>query len=327
MPRSAPACRLMRALLAALLLPATLTAEAQAQTPAQPLIKLVVPYPAGGITDQVARLLVEKMAQQLGQVVIIDNRPGAAGRIGIDAVVKAPADGTTLLLTNSSYSILPVIEAKAGYDPLKSMVPLGMVATYGLGIVTSLQTPVTTLQQFIDHARKNPGKLSYGSSGPGSGSHFAGEYFKALTGTYLVHIPYRSTSAALNDVAGGILDLSFDASIKPLVDAGKVRLLAVTSEQRDPRFPNVPTATEAGLKGYVQMSWVGLLASAGTPAATVERLNQAAARAAADPAVHKGLLDMGLQPASVGRHEHAQMIRQELALYARIAADAKLKFD
>ncbi len=173
---------------------AVATGLAQAQSN---VIKMVVPFPAGGVTDQAARIVAESMARQLGQTIIIDNRPGAGSRIGIDAVVKAPADGNTLLFTNSSYSILPVVDPKVPFDPLKALVPVGLSATYGLQIVTRKDLPVNTLPEFIAYARKNPGKLSYGSAGIGSGAHFAGEYFKSLTGTYLVHIPYKSTSAAL----------------------------------------------------------------------------------------------------------------------------------
>ena len=235
------------------LLVAALCAAAGAAHAQPNVIKMVVPFPAGGVTDQAARIVAEQMAQRLGQPVIVDNRPGAGGRLGIDAVVKAPADGNTLLFTNTSYSIYPVVNPKAGFDPARSLAPISLSASYGLQIVTSTRVPADTLPQFIAYARKNPGKLSYGSAGVGSGAHFAGEFFKSLTGTYLVHIPYRSTAGALNDVAGGQLDLAFDGSAKPLVDAGKVKLLAVTGDKRDPRFPTTPTATEAGLKPFAMM--------------------------------------------------------------------------
>ncbi|BEP38610.1 tripartite tricarboxylate transporter substrate binding protein BugE (plasmid) [Variovorax sp. V59] len=296
--------------------------------PAQPnVIKLVVPFPAGGVTDQAARILAEKLSQQLGQTTIVENRPGAGSRLGVDAVVKAPADGTTLLFTNSSYSILPVVDPKVSFDPTRSLAPVSMSATYGLQIVTSNKIPVNGLAEFIAYAKKNPGKLSYGSAGVGSGTHFAGEYFKALTGTFLVHIPYKSTTGALNDVAGGQLDLAFDAAAKPLVDAGHVKLLAVTSTKRDPRFPNTPTAVEAGVKDFVQQSWVGLLAPAATPAATLERLNKAAAAAVADPAVQKRFLELGLQAQGGPAARLADTIAGELALHRKIASEAKLRFE
>jgi tripartite-type tricarboxylate transporter receptor subunit TctC len=259
--------------------------------------------------------------------VIIDNRPGAGSRIGIDVVARAPADGKTLLFTNSSYSILPVVDPKVAFDPQKTLVPVSMAATYGLQVVTNTRLPVNSLPEFIAYAKKNPGKLSYGSAGPGSGAHFAGEFFKSLTGTYIVHVPYKSTSGALSDVAGGLLDLAFDAASKPLVDAGKVKLLAVTDDKRDPRFPGTPTAAETGMKDFVLQSWVGLLAPAGTPAAALERLNKAAAAAAEDPAVRKRFADMGLLAQGGPAARLGSMIGEEVVLYHRIATQAKLKFE
>lgn len=296
---------------------------------AQPhIIKMVVPFPAGGVTDQAARVIAESMGRQLGQTIIIENRPGAGSRIGVDAVVKAPADGNTLLFTNSSYSILPVVDPKVPFDPLKALAPVSMSATFGLQIVTRKDIPANTLQEFIAYAKKNPGKLSYGSAGVGSGAHFAGEYFKSLTGTSLVHIPYKSTSAALADVAGGQLDLAFDASAKPLVDAGQVKLLAVTGNKRDPRFPDTPTAPEAGLKEFSAMySWIGVLAPAATPQPVLEKLQKAAAMAAADPVVQKRFAELGLQAEGGPASRLGSAIREDLLVYRKIATQAKLQFD
>jgi tripartite-type tricarboxylate transporter receptor subunit TctC len=267
------------------------------------------------------------MGRQLGQVIIIDNKPGAGSRLGVEAVIKAAPDGNTLLFTNTSYSILPVVDPKISFDPAKALAPVSMTATYGLQVVTKKDLPATTLAEFIAYARKNPGKLSYGSAGMGSGSHFAGEYFKSLTGTFLVHIPYRSTAGALNDVAGGQLDVAFDASAKPLVEAGHVKLLAVTGRQRDPRFPATQTAVEAGVTAFVLESWVGLLAPATTPQPVLEKLNKAAAAALADPAVHKRFAELGLRPEGGTSARFADAIRDDLALYRRIAKESKLQFE
>jgi tripartite-type tricarboxylate transporter receptor subunit TctC len=295
---------------------------------AQPqFARLVVPYPAGGVTDQTARLVAERMGRELGKTIIVDNRPGAAGRIAINFVAAAPADGNTLLFTNSSYSILPMTDPKVRFDPQRTLVPVSLSAMYGLQIVTGTSVPASTLPEFVAYARKHPGKLSYGSSGVGSGAHFAGEYFKSLTGTFILHIPYKSTAGALSDVAGGILDLTFDASAKALVDAGRVKLLAVTSAKRDPRFPNTPTAQEAGVKGFVQESWVGVLAPAATPPDLLNRLNKAAAAAVADPGVRQRMADMGLQPEGGPAARLADLLRSEAVLYRKIASDAKLQFE
>ena len=178
--------RTRRIFLGAALLAMACTASAQGSPS---VVKVVVPFPAGGITDAIARAVTERMARALGQTMIIENRPGAGSRIGTESVVRAPADGTTLLFTNTSYSILPVIDSGAKYDPVKSMAPVGIAGAYGLPIVISTKLPAKTLEEFIAHARQNPGKLSYGSSGQGSGAHFAGEYFKALTKTQMVHVP------------------------------------------------------------------------------------------------------------------------------------------
>ena len=310
------------------LLVATLGAAAGFAHAQQNVIKMVVPFPAGGITDQAARLVAEQMSQRLGQTIIIENRPGAGGRLGIDAVMKAAADGNTLLFTNTSYSIFPVVNAKAGFDPVRALAPVSMAATYSLQIVTSTKVPANTLPEFIAYAKKNPGKLSYGSAGVGSGAHFAGEYFKSLTGTYLVHIPYKSTAGALNDVAGGLLELAFDGSAKPLVDAGKVKLLAVTGDKRDPRFPNTPTAPEAGLAPFSKMqSWAGILAPAATPQPVLDRLSNAAAAAVADAGVQKRFADMGLQPQGGPASRLATAIAEEVVLYQKIATDSKLRFE
>lgn len=291
------------------------------------VLKIVVPYPAGGVTDLAARALAERLGPALGQTVIIDNRPGGGSRIGIDVVVKAPADGRTLLFTNNSFIILPVVDPAVKLEADKSLAPVGILASYGLGVVVSNAVPAATLTEFIAYARAHPGKLSYGSSGPGSGANFAGEYFKALTGTSLVHVPYKSTAAALNDVAGGVLDLAFDATAKAYADAGKVRLLAVTGSQRDPRLPTVPTAAEAGLKGFVLDSWAGLLAPAGTPPAALARLNEALNKAVADPALRSRLQEMGLAPEGGSVERMSQQIRDDMGLYRRIAADAKMRFE
>jgi tripartite-type tricarboxylate transporter receptor subunit TctC len=311
-----------RSLLAVALAAAAGLAQAQVN-----VTKIVVPFPAGGITDQVARIVSEHMARQLGETFVIENRPGAGSRIGVDAVIKAPPDGRTLLFTNPSYSILPVVDPKAGFDPEKALAPVSLSAVYGLQIVTRKDIPAATLQEFIAYAKKNPGKLSYGSAGMGSGSHFAGEYFKSLTGTFLVHIPYKSTTGALNDVAGGLVDLAFDASSKPLVDAGKVKLLAVTSEKRDPRFPGTPTAAQAGLKPFTLQSWVGLLAPAGTPQSIVDRLSTAAAAAVADPSVQKRLAELGMEAEGGPAARLGAMIHEDAVLYRGIAKQSRLTFD
>ena len=184
-----------------------------------------------------------------------------------------------------------------------------------------------SLPELVAYARSHPGKLSYGSSGPGSGTHFLGEYFKSLTGTYIVHIPYRSTAGALNDVAGGTLDMTFDATARAYAEAGKVRMLAVTGVHRDPRMPGVPTAREAGLESFVVVSWVGVLAPVGTPPAAVSRLNAALNEALAEPALRQRLQEMGLTPEGGDAPRMLRQIREDVRLHRQIAKQAGLRFD
>ncbi|RJF95794.1 Bug family tripartite tricarboxylate transporter substrate binding protein [Noviherbaspirillum saxi] len=311
----------------ALLVTILATASGLASATERTYLKIVVPFSAGGITDQTARMLADKMASQLGQAIIIENRPGGGSRIGIEAVAKAAPDGMTLLFTNISYSILPVIEPNVPFDPMTGLTPVTTAAVYGLGIVTNNNVPAKSLPEFIQYARKHPGKLNYGSAGPGSGAHFAGEFFKSLSGTDLVHVPYRSTSQALADVAAGVLELAFDASVKPYVDAGKVKLLAVTGSERDPRFPNVPTAVESGLPNFVQVSWLGFLAPPATSPSVVERIGKAANLALRDVALRTRMQSMGLTPQSSTPEQFSQQIRSDIATYRKIAAESKLKFE
>jgi len=304
-----------------------LACSAAAQAADQAVLKIVVPFPAGGVTDQTARIVAEHMARQLGRTVIVENRPGAGSRLGTDAVFKAVPDGNTLLFTNSSFSILPIIEPGVAWQRSSSFVPLSMTASYSLQMVASKQVPVKTLPEFIAYVRQRPGKLSYGSSGIGSGSHFAGEFFKSLTGTFLVHIPYKSTIDAVRDVSGGVVDLAFDAAAKPAVDAGRVTLLAVTGDRRDPRFTATPTAAEAGLKPFVLVSWVGLLGPPGLPEAVAEQLSRAADLSRAKASVQTRLEETGLLVQGGPPSKLAAMLKDESSLYRRIAETARLKFE
>lgn len=311
-------------LIAALVVTAVVHTVAGAQAPKP--VRIVVPFPAGGVTDLAARAVAERMAHALAQPVIVENRPGGGSRIGSGTVMRATPDGATLLFTNSSYAILPITDEEASYNPTTALAPVALVGSYSLSVVVSTRLPVHTLAEFIAHARKNPGQLNYGSAGKGSGAHFAGEFFQRLTGTQMVHVPYKSTSAALIDVASGVLDLSFDATAKPYADAGKVKIIAVTGSHRDPRLPKVPTASEGGLQDFVLGSWLGLFAPVGTPAQVMERLNQAVHAALADPALARQMADLGITPGTGSASALASSLQQDGVLYRRIASEARLKF-
>lgn len=311
------------ALFSAVLLACAGTSAAQGS---QEVIKVIVPYTAGGISDQVARGVVERMSKTLGKTMIIENKPGGGSRIGSDMVIRAAPDGNTLLFTNPSYSILPITDSSVKYDPVKALAPVALIGKYGLPVVVGAKLPVTSLQEFIAYAKKNPGKLSYGSSGVGSGAHYAGEFFMMLTKTQMVHIPYKSTSGAILDVASGVLDMTFDATAKTYADAGKVKILAVTGDHRDPRMPEVPTAVESGLKEFVLTSWLGIFAPAGTPKALVEKLNHAANAAVNDPAFVKQVLDLGITATGGAASNLGDIVKQDVKTYRQIAVEGKLNF-
>ncbi|CAN7780235.1 tripartite tricarboxylate transporter substrate binding protein [Variovorax sp. LjRoot84] len=291
------------------------------------VLRVIVPYAAGGITDIGARVICEQLGQVLGQPVVVENRPGGGTRIGTSAVFAAKPDGNTVLLTNIAYSILPLVDPSVKYDAPTAAAPVGIASVYPVAVVVNAALPVKTLQDFIEYARKNPGKLTYGSAGPGSGAHLGGELFKALTGTYLVHIPYRSTSSALTEVAAGRVDLTFDATAIELAKTGKVRILAVSGTERDPRMPDVPTVAEAGLKGMETASWLGIFAPLGTPSPVIERLNQALNVAVQNEGLKARFRELGMVPRSGPPSLLIDQVRHDTHLYRRVIHEAKLKFE
>ena len=290
-------------------------------------VKVIVPFPAGGVTDIGARVVAEKLGQLLGQPFIIDNRPGAGTKLGTDAAIKSPKDGYTLYFSNTSYAILPAIDPNPGYDAEKDLAAIGMICTYGLAIVVNPELPVKTLKEFIAYAKAKPGKVNYGSSGLGSGTHFAMEQFKSMTRTYMVHIPFRSTSLAVAEVAAGRLDVTMDGAVKPFVDSGKVKILAVTDTRRDPRFPQVPTVVEAGLPGYEQVAWLALFAPAGTPPEVISKLNKALVDVGADPGVRARLADLGMTPLTGSPADLQKRVHKDGTTYKKIATDLKIKLE
>lgn len=310
----------------ALALASSTLPAAQAQTGSTP-VRVIVPYAAGGISDAAARVIVDRLGHQLGQPAIVENRGGAGSRIGTQAVMQSPADGMTLLFTNVSLSTLPLVDRSLHLDPVKDLAPASIVAVYGVPLVIRPTLPVKSLAELIDYAKRNPGKLSYGSAGPGSGSHFAMEYFKHLTGTHIVHIPYRSTSAALNDVAAGQIDIAIDASAKALIDAGRVRALAILGAQRDPRLPSLPTAGELGFKGLDFNSWLGFLAPQATPRDAIERLNKAINAVLQEPEVKRQIEGLGLTPASGPPARLTQQLQQDADFYRKVIREAGLRFE
>lgn len=298
-------------------------ASAQSEFPNK-AVKVIVPFPAGGVTDVGARIVTDKMSQLLAVPIIIDNKPGAGSKLGTGLAVKAPKDGYTLYMGNSSYAILPVIDEEAGYDAESDLKAVGTAATYGMSVVVNTANSAKSMSELVALAKKSPGALTYGSAGPGSGAHFMGEHLKELTGTDMLHVPFKSTAHAVQEVAAGRVDVAFDGAVKPFVDAGKVRILAVTSKVRDPRFPQVPTVAEAGLPQLTFVAWLGLFAPAGTPDVVVAKVNRALNEALSDPSVKERLAALGLTADGGAPAVLAEHVRADLLKHKKIAADTRM---
>ncbi|HQS16896.1 tripartite tricarboxylate transporter substrate binding protein [Reyranella sp.] len=283
--------------LAALACTGSAFAGARAQTqnyPDKP-IRLIVPFTPGGVTDNIGRVLAERMGRELGQSLIIDNRAGANGRIGTDAVAKAAPDGYTLPLGGIGALTIHPHMLKVPYDPVNDFVPISLVATNDVVIVVNPKLPVKTPADLVAYAKANGAKMQYGSSGIGAPTHLAAELFKTRVGSSMVHVPYKGDSAAVMDVVAGNVDLSFStvSATLSLIQAGKLRAIAMTGLQRSQSLPDVPTLDETVLKGFNADTWVGLFAPAHTPEPIIKRLHQATEVALADPEVRRKLVAGG----------------------------------
>jgi len=258
-------------------------------------VTIVVPYPPGGLIDLVARIIQPKLQAELGQPVVVENRSGAGGNVGAESVVRAAPDGYTLLLANPSLGLSKHIYPKLAYRPLEDLVYIGQYGTVPNVLVVRPDLPVKSVAELIDYARRNPGKLNYASNGYGTSPQMSMELFKSMTGTFILHIPYRGSGPAVASLLAGETDLMFDnlPPVLPQIKAGKMRPLAVTGRERSSVVPDLPTLDESGLKGYEVTAWFGLAAPAGTPRDVVLRLNQALNRVTADPQVRDSLVARG----------------------------------
>ena len=274
-------------LLAALASAAAPAARAQSPKP----LRLIVPFTPGGSTDILARAVGARLGPALGQTVLIDNRPGAGGSLGAAEAARAEADGNTLLMGHiGTLAVNPALYPKLAYDPLKSFVPVAWVARVPNVLVVNAASPVRTLADLVTRARAQPGRLTYSSGGNGSAAHIAFEYLKLKAGFFMLHIPYRGTAPSVTDLLGGQVDATFTGAptVLPHVRAGRLRALAVSSVQRLPSLPDVPTVAESGYPGFDADQWYGVVAPAGTPAAVVARLNAEINKALLTPAVTDG---------------------------------------
>lgn len=302
-------------------------ARAQAW-PSRP-IRVVVPYPPGGFTDVTARLVAAKLQERLGQPVTVDNRPGANGIIGTDAVAKAAPDGTTFGVVIAAYAANTTLYPKLPYDPHKDLAAVSLIGLSPLVAAVNNDAPFKTARELVDFARAHPGKVSFASSGNGSAAHLTTELLKAVTGTYMVHIPYRGAAAALTDLMGGQVQLFLDAASGLLSPgkAGKVRLIGVAADKRLPAAPDVPTFIEQGITGFTGSTWAGLLAPAGTPKEIVRRMSDEVAVIVRQDDVRARLEGMGTVPVGNSPEAFEKFIADETRKWGDVIRRAKVTAD
>jgi tripartite-type tricarboxylate transporter receptor subunit TctC len=291
-------------------------------------VRILVPFAAGGATDVLARVLADKLRAPLGQPVVVENRPGAGSQVAIDALKASAPDGRTLLMGTSSMTVSPAVQ-QVRYDMQKDFAPVSLVASIVHVLVVGKHVPVKDVRELVEYARKNPGKLSYGSLGTGSSVHLEMEMFKSLAKLFILHIPYNGTPAQITDLTAGRIDMLFNAlgTLRPSIDSGAVRALAVTSSQRSALAPQLPTLAEAGVKGYDATLWLGLLAPAGTGNDIGERINAIIAQAIKEPDMQKQLVPQGMDGLAWGPARFADFIKSDVARWAAAAKAANVKLD
>ena len=304
-------------------------AGAQATYPTKP-IRIVVPFPAGGTTDILARAAAQRLSETLGQPAVVDNRPGAGGNIGAELVAKAPPDGHTLLMgTVGTHAINASLYSKMPYDHVRDFAPIILVAGVPNVLVVHPSVPVGSVKELIAYAKANPGKLNFASSGSGTSIHLAGELFKTMAGVQMAHVPYKGSAPAVTDLLGGQVQLMFDnlPSALPHIKAGKLKALAVTSATRAAALPDVPTVAESGLAGFDATSWFGLLAPAGTPQPIIARLNSEVAKWLATAEAKEKMAGLGANTAGHSTDEFVRHIAAETTKWAKVVKESGAKVD
>ena len=296
--------------------------------PARP-IRVLVGYPPGGFTDITARLICDKLSARLGQPVIVDNKPGANGIVAVDTLAKAAPDGQTFAVVIAAHAANTTLYKKLPYDPKKDLAAVSLIGLSPLVYATSNESPFKNAKELIAYARSHPGKISYGSSGNGSAVHLSTELLKSLTGTHMVHIPYRGSAAAFTDLLGGQIQLFGDAAQGLIAPgkAGKVRLLGVASDKRLAALPEVPTFIEQGVSGYVASTWAGMLAPAGTPAPIVKRVADEIAAIVKMDDVKARLDGMGTIPVGSSPADFEKFIAEETAKWGKVIRDGHVTLD
>lgn len=292
-------------------------------------VKLVVPYPPGGPTDIVARVVAQKLQEQMGQSFFIENRPGAGANIGAEAVARSPADGYTLVVATTAHAINPSLFAKLSYSITKDFAPISQLTSGPLVIVTNPATPANNVKELIALAKSKQGGLNYASSGNGQSTHLSAELFNAMGGVKMAHVPYKGSAPALTDVMGGQADLMFDTMLSsmPHVKAGKLKALAVTSSQRSPSAPGIPTVAESGLPGYEAIAWNGLLAPAGTPKEVVDRLSAELKKVLDNPEVAQRFEAQGFAAAWSTPTAYAGFLQAEVDKWGKVVKASGARID
>jgi len=293
--------------------------------PSKPL-RMIVPFPPGGVTDVMSRAVAARLSVEMGQPVVVDNRAGASGIIGAEAGAKAPADGYTITMGNiSTLAVNSATFAKLPYDPVASFAPISMVAIQPLVVAVHPSLPVQSLPDLVRYAKSKPGELSYGTAG--SSIHLAVEYFSSAAGIRMNHVPYKGSAPAITDLLGGQLQVLFDpfSSLYPQVRGGKARGLAVTTERRSSVAPELPTVSELGYKGFDVSSWQGLVVPAATPKDIVERLHRDTVKLLSSAEIREQFAKHGAEPAPTSPEKFAEYIRGEIARWQKVARDAGVK--
>jgi len=293
-------------------------------------IRMILPFPPGGTTDILGRVAAQKLSEALGQQVVPDNRPGAAGNIGTEFVAKAPPDGYTLVTApGSTLTIHPSLYSKLGFDPLRDFAPVTILAAVPNALVVHPSLPVRNVKDLIALAKAKPGQLNYASTGAGQSTHLSMELFKTMARVNIVHVPYKGSAPAVTDLLGGHVLLMFDnmPSALPHVKAGKLRAVAVSTLKRSPVAPDIPTVAESGLPGFEVSVWFGVLAPAKTPQPVVERLNQILVKALHTAEVRERLSTQGAEPIANTPDQFTQQMKRDIAKWAKVVKDADIKLD
>ena len=301
---------------------------AQQNYPAK-TVRMILPFAPGGPSDIIGRTLAGKLTEQLGQPVVVDNRAGAGGNLGMELGAKAPADGYTITLTSPTMAISPSLYKKLPFDPQKDFAPISMVANIPNIMVVHLSVPAKTLKEFIQLARTSPGKLNFGSSGAGSTTHLSSEILSNLAGLKMVHVPYKGQGLALVGLLSGQVDMMILAvpSVLPMIQSNKVRAIAALSAKRLATVPQVPTTGESGVNNFEVSVWFGMLAPAATPRDIVNRLNQELAKALASPDIRERFASGGIEPLTSTSEQFAAFARAETVRYAKVIKDANISID